>query len=419
MFYKFITQRPLLTFLIIYITSLILNRLNLLDMGIYSEFSERTWLVLFVAIFVPTLGFTISSFLFINKRHQTKENYILNGKVSLYKLKVFYCFAFLISLISFLLNIYYVYTTFGVLALENASETYQGLASISEDRIPGAGSIKQISYSLPILLAFCQILATQSECSQKTIGFFNKVVFVTIALNSISSLIVSSRFLVIYPIVLYFFTYNSLSFIVINKSDQKKNKNLLSLRRLYPYIIITLIGVSIMTISSVRSEGGYKIKFDSNSNFDNPIFQTFENLYAYNVAGFDVINERMQLSERHSNIYIPECYLRPVIPGYVRMFGEGNQDCSNRFNLNGHTSLTYLTPFPIDNIYVTSFSLLIFGLIWGYSYRNYKTNIVACIIFCFMTVGMIFSAFTNVVLRDYVFVGIAFLYPAIFILKNN
>lgn len=370
---------------------------------------------------MPAIGFFIST-LFSNKTQRQQKGYTLYKKVNLRKLYLFYYICLVISGIVISTNIFLVSQLGGIFIFAGAGEagdTYSGLALVNEERLPGLGTIQQISYSLPLLLATCQHIARQSNHPHKHIRAFNIITIFVLIFNSLSSLITGSRLVMLYPVIIYFFAYNCLRYrsrkqISVNKN--KKDKGLFA--RIIPLILVVIVASSIVTVTSLRSGGGYKVS--SENAIDNPIYNAFENLYAYHVAGFDVLNYRLELGQIRPNLYIPECNLRPVIPGYVRLFGdEGfNSNLCNRyrFHIDGHTSMTYLTPLPIDDIFITSLVLLVLGILWGISFVHYKRSILAYIIFTFITVGMLFSTFTNVVMRDFVFIGIIFLYVFISLL---
>jgi len=432
---RFCIKKPLLTFIAIYLFSLIVNRLVLFDFQ-FADFHQYTWMLVYSAMLCPAFGFIVAILLVGKIKH--KDNSLFRIKISKQKLKFFYFIALALSTIftaTTIVRTLEVGDIFITAAVSNSSPEDLG---ILYDKVV-LGKIKQnifllflspitfVGPTLPVLLATCQHLARLSNTNQKDIAFFNKINILCLALIMTSSLITGSRSLVVYPLLVYCFTSTLLGSSVLKSKKvdifNQKNTGFGAKIKFAFGILLSLLAV--ISIGVFRLQG--RETLTSSLSKGNPIHESFLNIFTYFFFGFDVLNKRVSLLMYNQwDGYTPGCNLRTVIP-YYNIFAKlfdlpittPEQCLKHRFHFEGYTASTYLTFLPINNFVLVCCVLSILGFVWGIAFVYCKRNVLAYVGFILISVGMLFSGFTNFVIRDFAICGAIFLYPLLAILFKS
>ena len=276
--------------------------------------------------------------------------------------------------------------------------------------------LSYVGPTLPVIIATCQYLLDLSNSLQKEINFCKKVNFLSLLLILSSALVVGSRSLILYPLLLYSFTYSFLQneFPTKHKIIQPNKKRIKFGKKVLSIIAIVLSGVVIVLLGVLRSSGNNTVT--SSLSQGDPLSDSFLNIFTYFFYGFDILNARVEALQANHVDYSLECTLRVIIP-YIHRLGPlfglqipEPEDClAQRFQVYGYTASTYLTFTPIDNIFLLSLVLFILGFVWGWAFIYRRNNALAFSLFVLITVGMFFGGFTNTVVRDFAVGGTIFI----------
>lgn len=439
--FLFLAKKPLILFLSVYSSGLILNRIGLLINPLASTFLGKTWMLIFLALTLPVIGFSLAAYLFNKVSHESSS--FIKRKISFSKLKLFHFFSFLASVIVLLVAVITALNAGGIFLLnpDKAKDIHDTLSGYNEagkslNSIPFSSTILTFGRCLPVLIATTQHFISLSNISKKNIKFFTLLTVLSLINLVISSLILGARIILAYPLLLYVFTSAVFSLITLKNNKIKKENQAFTIRRrntkltlnqIFNYLIVIsafLVAILIIVqIGSFRGSSTQGYSLASQIAGGNPLFGSLVELYLYYSFGFDVLNARVQLSDSTIEQFSPECYWSVILPGFhklIELFGEAQSGLANcnleRFNIYGYTNSTYLSFLPVDNILIFVSVILALGLIWGWSYIYYKKSLFAFLVFIFISVGMFFASFTNLIVRDFVITGIVFLYPLLYLL---